>query len=330
MHSTSHIGIVGFGSIGKRHLRIVKKYFPEIEVTLIRRKSHSYNSDQLCADNVVYSLDKAVDLGIQAAIIASPATLHIDQSVQLAKSGIHLLVEKPLSVDLSQTDSLLEVVSMNQLTVLIGYVLRFEPSAGIFKKMLKDDSIGKILHVRVECSSYLPDWRPGQDYRDTVSAREELGGGVLNELSHEFDYISWLFGKPLTVYAKLHNSGILNVKVEESATLIITTDQHFPISVHLSFNSFHSARKCVVETTKGKITWDLLEQTIISRLDSESAPPQKCKTDRDNLFRLQFLHFLECIENGINPSVSINDAVETVKLILASKESHRTGKQVII
>ena len=54
--------------------------------------------------------------------------------------------------------------------------------------------------ARVICSSYLPDWRPGVDYRTVYSAHKALGGGVTIDLIHEWDYLVDLFGVPQKLY----------------------------------------------------------------------------------------------------------------------------------
>ena len=81
--------------------------------------------------------------------------------------------------------------------------------------IINSKKIGQILHVQVDCGSYLPDWRKGTDYRESVSAKAELGGGVLLELSHELDYIRWFFGEMISISANIQNSGTLGIDVED-------------------------------------------------------------------------------------------------------------------
>ena len=76
----------------------------------------------------------------------------------------------------------------------VGYNLRCFPSLSRFRDLIHEDLFGKPLSVRCEIGQYLPDWRPTSDYRAGVSARSDLGGGALMELSHEIDYLSWIFG----------------------------------------------------------------------------------------------------------------------------------------
>ena len=65
-----------------------------------------------------------------------------------------------------------------QTSLLVGYVLRYDKAANHLKKILHDEKYGEILSARIECGSYLPNWRPSTNYKDTVSAKK-LGGGFI-------------------------------------------------------------------------------------------------------------------------------------------------------
>ncbi len=190
----NRLAIIGLGSIGKRHLRLIAEIRPDIEIIVMRSGHGSVCKEEQLATKIVHSVDEVVNEGVQAAIVSSPATLHLEQSLELAKRGVHLLIEKPISHTSDRVNELLKILDENDLTAMVGYVLRYDHGAIKFKKWLDNKIKGKILHVRIECGSYLPDWRPDQNYRKTVSALPELGGGVLLELSHELDYLHWFFG----------------------------------------------------------------------------------------------------------------------------------------
>ena len=259
-----HIAVVSLGSIGRRHLRLLRKLRPDIEITAIRY-GESYNfPEEMLVDRTVYSIQEALKLNIQAAIVSSPATNHLNQGQELAAAGIHLLMEKPLSSTLDGVSEFQKVIKKSEIVCLMGYVMRYDPVAISFFELLQKKHVGDILHARVECGSYLPFWRPGVDYLETVSAKRDLGGGVLLELSHEFDYIRWFFNSIDTVVAEIHNSGTLNVDVEECADIIFKTIQGFPISLHLDFNRQHPCRFCSVQGTAGELTWDATKKKLIS------------------------------------------------------------------
>lgn len=326
----NNIAIIGLGSIGRRHLRILKEIKPEINITVVRTGKGNDCPEEQLADKVIFSIDEAIKYGCQAAIISSPATKHIEQATILAKAGVHLLIEKPLSSSIDGINNLIHTVEKNKIIGLIGYVLRYDPAAIKFKEYIDSGFIGKILHINVSCGSFLPDWRPGQNYKNTVSASSKLGGGVLLELSHELDYMRWFFDEMSYVYAYLSNSGTLDINVEESADLIFVSGEGYPISVHLDFNRKHPKRECVAQGTNGELIWNAIEQKVSWRLIGDNNGEDLFKFKRDDTFKWQIEHFFNCIENNDKPIVTINDAGETLKLIDAAKKSHKIGKRVAL
>jgi len=167
----NHVAIIGFGNMGRRHMRILKELRPEIEVTLVRSGVGEDWPEIKLAKRTVHSLADAISKGIDAAIISSPANFHLSQASELAKTGIHLLIEKPLSHTLDGVYQFLNEVSTKGITVLTGYVLRYDPAAKKFARMIQTGLLGKLLHARVQYGSYLPDWHSNQDYHLSVSAR---------------------------------------------------------------------------------------------------------------------------------------------------------------
>jgi len=324
----NHIAIVGLGSIGRRHLRLLKNIRPNIEVTLLRSGKGQECPEESLAVRSVSTIEEAVDAGIQAAIISSPSPFHLQQAEQLGKAGVHLLVEKPLSHNSDGVEKFLEKVSVLGIVGLTGYVLRYDQAARAFSKMLHEELPGHLLHVRVECGSYLPDWRPNQDYRTSVSAKLVLGGGALLELSHELDYVHWFFGAPKCVYAHLNNSGTLGVAPEESVELVLVNSKNLPISVHLDFNRRHKTRYCSVHGTGGTLTWDAIQKEVNWLPVEGKAKVMRFDFGPDDMYVRQLVHFLDCIENGADPAVSLEDGGIVLRLVDAARRSHETGRRV--
>ena len=92
-------------------------------------------------------------------------------------------------------------------------------------------------------SSWLPDWRPQIEYKDSVSAKNDLGGGVLLELSHEIDLALWLFGKFEITYSFIRNSRILDIDVDDQAFLIGLNSEKTIFRLQLNFSSLFEKGK---------------------------------------------------------------------------------------
>jgi predicted dehydrogenase len=325
-----HLAVIGLGSIGRRHLRLARELRPEMRITVVRSGTGKAVPEENLADTVLYGLEDALARGVQAAVLASPAVCHLSQAASLLRSGVHVLVEKPLSHSTDGIDEVLQAWKQSGLVGMVGYCLRHDAAALKFKEMLETQTCGRLMHVRVECGSFLPDWRADQDFRQSVSAKRALGGGVLLELSHELDYIRWFFGPMKSVTAVLLNSGSLGLDVEESADLVFTTASSVPVSVHLDFNTRTTRRSCIARFSDGELAWNAVDRTVVWRSTSGGAFSERFIQDRDDVYRRQLQNFFDSIEKSASPSVSLEEGVEVLRLVEAARASDGAGKTVIL
>jgi hypothetical protein len=323
------MAIVGLGSIGRRHLRVLKTIRPEIEVVLVRSgKGGDWPEEDLASFDVRTAAD-AVSIGVDAAIIASPAPFHVEQAKTMVKSGIPVLIEKPLSDRKAGVDELAALAKKNDVKALIGYVLRYSKSFQNFLAKVKSGQVGDPLFVHVECGSYLPDWRPEQDYRKTASAKTELGGGVLLELSHELDYANTLFGPLECVNAIVKNTGSLGVDVEDFAHMVfLSKSLGCPVMVSIDFCRRDAVRTCSIHGTQGTLCWDGINDKVTWQSASGAVEIETFFIERDEMFCHQIKHFLECIESEEKPRVTIDDAAEVLDLIEAAKRANIGNRAV--
>ena len=326
----NNIGIIGLGSIGQRHLRLAKELRPKLNISAVRSGMGKKVEEEKLLNAVVHSLEEAIDSGIEAAIIATPSVYHIQQAIELMERGIHVLIEKPLSHSLNNINELLKVRKKSKVVGLVGYCLRYNLGALKFNELLNNNKIGQILHVQVDCGSYLPDWRKRQDYRESVSAKAELGGGVLLELSHELHYIRWFFGNMKSVFANIQNSGTLDIDVEDSADIIFEAEQGYSVSAHLDFNSGSIRRKCIARCSNGDLIWDIVANKVIWQPGDGLEEITTYQNDYDYIYKEQLIHFFNCIEGEEQPLVSIHDGAIILNMIESAKKSHKIGKKVAI
>jgi len=328
--------IVGMGSIGKRHLECLRIVDPEARI-IVWRQYHQNTTVPYGADNVVFDLDSALELSPTCAILANPTTLHVPTALQLAKAGIHLLIEKPISNAMEQVDELISLCEKNGLVLMVAYVLRFNPSLKVFRGLVKSGKVGRVISFRAEVGQYLPDWRPSSDYRNGVSAKKELGGGALLELSHELDYIYWIFGNVRTVSAIVQNSGVLDIDVEdivEAVMEIDTTDGGSVIgSVHLDMLQRPACRTCRVVGESGALEWDVIENAVrYYNVDTKQwelifHAPNK---DRNSLFVEQIESFLSAVRLEKKPRVSGHDGKAVLQLIQGIRKAAQLTNKVML
>lgn len=327
--------IVGLGSIGKRHLRLAREILPNADIRVLRHQECDSIPEH--ANGCFSKLEEAIEFAPHLAVIASPASFHVDVAQSLARGGAHLLVEKPLSASLEGVSHLIDICGKQNIVLMTGYNLRFLPSLQRFREMLKECGLGRVLSVRCEIGQYLPSWRPDTDYRQGVSARRELGGGVLLELSHEIDYLRWIFSEVEWVQANLSRQSGLEVDVEDTAHLILgfasgAKDHQLIASVNLDFIRHDTTRLCTVICEKGSLRWNGL-MGVIEQFEAGAKEWRELfrhQHQRDDSYLAEWHHFLDCINAKTVPLISGDDGLKVLQIIDAARKASDAGHLVQI
>ena len=323
--------IAGLGSIGRRHLRNLRCLEPNAHIVVWRQHSDPQDRPEALelADSTVYDLRDATDAKPQAALITGPASVHIETGLALAREGIHLFVEKPLSHTLDGVDDLLRTCRRRSLVLMVGYNFRFSLSLQVMRHALNEGQIGRILAIRAEVGQFLPEWRPDDDYRQGVSGKRELGGGVVLELSHELDYVRWLVGEVKTVGARTGQLSDLEIDVEDIAEIILQFKGGAIGSVHLDMIQRPATRTCRLIGTEGTLTWDGLRDQVklfSSATDSWSDLYLAKDIDRNEMYISELRHFLDCVRGNDVLAISPEDSRRVLEIALAVKKSSQIGR----
>ena len=156
------------------------------------------------------------------------------------------------------------------------------------KKKIKDMCKGRRLwNIHVFCGSYLPDWRPGRDYRETSSAMRDSGGGVLLDLSHELDYIQWLAG-PLEVDHAVSEK-VSDLEIDSDDLLLFSGRTNDGVFVHIGLNYFtrEPIRRIIIDGQNISIQGDLISKSLSMLVDGEVTNLSWPELDRNETYRVQ-------------------------------------------
>jgi predicted dehydrogenase len=183
-----NILLIGYGSIGKRHTKnlidigikpyILTKYSDNLDVIFLR------------------DLKEIKDKNIDCCIIATPTARHLDdlkKCLTLSNLPKIILVEKPLECSYLRGEKIIDISKKYGIDIFIAYNMRFLNVFNLIKKFIKEQK-DTIRIVDVVAGQDLKEWRPYKDYTESYSAHRDQGGGVDLDLSHEIDYILWIFG----------------------------------------------------------------------------------------------------------------------------------------
>lgn len=192
------VAVLGTGSIGMTHLKVLAQ-IPEVRAVAIPTRPGRVKDLEETGFFAVKDLDEALRIPVARCIVATDTGRHVEDGLSAIERGLDVLVEKPISTDARQARRLCLARAKFARQVFVGCVLRFSESLNTFRKLL--NRVGKLHSVRIECQSYLPEWRPARPYKNSYSSRAGEGG-VLLDLIHEIDYAGWIFGWPKAVQAR--------------------------------------------------------------------------------------------------------------------------------
>lgn len=324
--------VIGSGSIAKRHIANIKGLFQQAEVGCLSASGRTISTDETGAHRIYESIDEALQSNLAWAVVASPSTMHISHASCLLEKSIPVLIEKPLADSMHSIYTAWDTLAANEGLIEVAYCFRFMPSAIELKNLLEKRILGRIHSVLIDIGQYLPDWRPQTDYRNNVSARNELGGGVLLELSHELDYLTWMFGEFDTAYCVASTTGLLEVDVEDRVDAVLVRGDGLVANLHMDFLQRSPCRTCKIIGEYGSITWNLLNNNLT--LSSSGVPEKVLYEDlnfeRNNLFIDEVRRFVRVVEGELNPLVGLEQASYVIQLVQALKESSATGRSVDI
>ena len=268
--------VVGLGSIGQRHQKNLEHLGHQVVPV------HSQ-------DNLEQIISNEKPNGL---LVCTPTSKHLQPALTALAADLPVFIEKPLSHNLDGVNEL-------KGKILVGYCLRFDQSLRQFKAKIDNLDKNQIKSVSIVCQSWLPDWHPGRDYTQSYSAKKELGGGVLLDLSHEIDYALWFFGSVKKIEAKLKQSPELNIATEAIADLNLEFESGVKADIHLSYASRQSARFCEVMTGTETLRWDFVVN--------------------NDMYIAEMKHFINVAVGRQQPLITVADGRQVLEVIETAK-----------
>ena len=313
--NTLRVCFIGIGSIASKHIKSLKEIAEEqkirIRIDALRQKRNlikePYEEALKQVEKVYYSYEE-LPSDYDAVFITNPTDLHLDSLTKAWDKTDRFFIEKPITslrnakeVKNIRTDSekLLYVAAPMRCTEVVRYLKNsLDPS--------------EVIGVRCYCSSYLPEWRPGTDYRKCYSAVKALGGGVSIDLIHEWDYLTYLFGFPDRVLCMLTKKSSLEMDVEDCAAYLAEYRDK-TIELHLDYYGRESRREIMLFTSEDTIVCDFLRNRIDYLKSGKSV---QFNSAPDSEEKEEMYHFLDIIDNRTEND---NDPMNAYRTLLLTQ-----------
>ena len=323
--------VLGCGSIGKRHIRNLLALGANRVLAFDPRDDRREEVRSQYAVQVFEHIEQAWHEHPQVALIAAPTSIHLPLALQAARHGCHLFIEKPVADSLAGLDQLFDEVKKNGLITLVGCNMRFHPGIAQTRRLIGEGAAGKVTSVLAQVGQYLPNWHPGEDYRQTYSARKSLGGGVVLDAIHEIDYVRWFLGEVKLVAAFCGKLSSIEVDVEDTAAILMRTHSGAIAEVHLDYVQRVYSRTCQVIGEEGSIFWDFRTEEVrwySAVTDEWQVFPNPPGWGPNQMYLDELSHFLACLEGRETPMQDVFEAAEVLDVALAAKRSSDTGASV--
>lgn len=303
------ICFVGIGSIARRHIRNIKKICEQdginVIIDAVRRNGRRNEAIEDLLRNVYGDVSELCTV-YDAVFITNPTELHLETLKRVTPYGKNFFVEKPVA-SVAQIKELERYQEKQDAVYYVACPLRYNAVIQYIKNNIKTEDI---ISVRSISSSYLPDWRAGIDYRDTYSAHKDMGGGVAVDLIHEWDYLTYLFGKPTALKSFIGKKSELEIDSEDYAIYLAEYVDKI-VELHLDYFGRKTIREVMLLQKDETVIGDIANNKIVFLKSGEVIDFSE---ERDDFQMRELRHFFALIDGKKENDNDIKHAVDVLKL----------------
>lgn len=306
------IAFCGLGSIAKRHLKNVSTYLASqgdtCTVDLYRSSLGNplpEDLKSLVSDAFLYADDIPADKLYDVVFVTNPTSMHYETVMRFAPHTKSFFIEKPIFDSTDINKQIFKVIESKP--SYVACPLRYN---AVLQYVKQNIELNKVFAARAISSSYLPDWRPGQDYRKTYSAHRELGGGVGIDLIHEWDYLTWLFGMP--TQCNSIQTTISNLEIDsDDLAIYIGKNERTAFELHLDYFGRKPIRTMDLFSDEDTIHCDLLDGTVTYLKEGKTI---RLESERNTFQLKEISHFFDIINNKIENDSTPEHAYNVLKI----------------
>ncbi|MEX0711103.1 MAG: Gfo/Idh/MocA family oxidoreductase [Pirellulales bacterium] len=313
--------VIGAGSIGERHVRCFQATGRADVAVCDIDHARAAEVAATYAARCHPDLDAALAAAPEAAVIATPADLHVALAARLAERGVHLLIEKPLGTSLDAVERLRELVAERRLVAAVAYVYRLHPALAAMRQAVVEGRFGEPVELVAVAGQHFPTYRPA--FRQTYYARRASGGGAIQDaLTHVVNAAEWLIGPAERVVADAGRQVLDGVDVEDTVHLLARhggVPASYALNQHQAPNELSITVVCRGGTARFEYHRDRWRWK--TRPD-EAWHDEACQPlTRDGLFTAQAEVFLDALEGLRQPPCSLDEGIQTLRVNLAALAS---------
>ncbi len=314
----SKVLVIGVGSIGERHVRcFLNTGRADLSICEVNERQRDEVGRRYKIARRYADIGAALAEPHDAAVIAVPADLHIQAAKSAVEAGLHVLIEKPLSVGMDGIEELEDAVAQSNLVAAVGYVNRAHPVLAAMKQAIAKGSFGKPVQAVIVAGQNFPTYRPA--YREIYYASHARGGGAIQDaLTHLINAAEWLLGPVDRVVADADHKLLTGVDVEDVVHVLA---RHGSVMSSYSLNQFQAPNEITITVVceRGTARFESHKNRWRHMMHPEEPWQDEpgCELPRDAIFVRQAEAFLNSIEFGSEPLCSLEDGIQSLCVNLA-------------
>ncbi len=306
--------IVGYGSIGRRHASNIKSLGAQV-IVYRSGLAHSQTPNFDPSLKFVYELDDVLAIKPDAMVICNPTSLHSGFIATAVDLGIHFFVEKPVANNSTGFEAMLESIKVKKLVTCVGYMMRYDAGIIAMKKALDEGLLGKVTSAIIEWGSYLPNWHPWEDYKDSYAGRRSLGGGAVLTCSHEIDTARYLLGDFIDITVSGGSSSILGLDVEDYVDIFSKHRSGTTCLMHIDWFQKQGRRYIQIIGEEGRLEWDFFTKELnLYCGDSGGSLIARSSDDINQLYTENMEDFLKSIVESKQTVCNLEDGLVTLSV----------------
>jgi predicted dehydrogenase len=325
-----HILIVGTGSAGKRHANNLHSLGCEVSCMDPRQdRLDDLRAEEINLKAVFTSVEEAFASGdtFDGVVVASPPSFHVDQCISALQRGLPVLLEKPVSPDLSSALKLQAAAKETSTPLLLGYTWRWWPPLQKVKQLVDDQVVGELKFVKFTMAAHLADWHPWERYQDFFMANKTMGGGAILDESHWLDLMLWFFGIPEKLFANVEKVSDLEIETDDNVDMLVFYHNGMRVSLHLDLYARPHEKSIQFVGEDGTLIWEPNLIKIGKGMDPDWEV-EEFNYDRNDMFVGVVEEFLKILAGDDTQTCNIDDGIRVLELIEAARQSSSTEKVI--
>jgi len=316
--------VVGAGSIGKRHARLLGER-DDLEVEIVEPNADALEIAKKEAGDVksYASFDEMLKTRPDMVLVATPHALHCEQTVAALEAGAHVLCEKPMSDSLESAKKMKDAADRTGNILDIGFSQHFNPPMKRLRQLMIDGTLGTVLHLHARVGTYYT----LMCSRSRYQAQQE--GALIFDYAHQPDSFYWMLGQvPKRIYASAMKAGDLELSSNPNVVSVICEyDSQLMSTIHLNYVQYPQRFEYEAVGDKGFAIVDMIDGRIriglhdTAEITCETVPPEQ-----DNLYRDEHQAFIESVEGKREPETSAADGLVSMAMCQAILNSWKSGQ----